>query len=149
MYLFATMSSFENTTSKNHFLQTRGDNEISPRNVHADTISEGIIFSTLNDLLLQVGVHIVEIIAVSGHAHQQILVVFRALPSRQKGCGVDNIKLDMVTAEGKIGADKLAEFFVYLCPVSRDWAKNAGSTGCRRISPGRACPAIGSPSRDR
>lgn len=58
-----------------------------------------LILCSFNHFILQISVHIVEIIAVTGHAHQQIAVIFGAsLRCQQSGC-VNHIKLNVVTSQ--------------------------------------------------
>jgi len=69
------------------------------------------ILCPFNHFVLQVGVHIVEIVAVTGHSHQQITVIFGASLRCQQSCSVNHIKLNVVTSERKVTADEVTQFF--------------------------------------
>jgi len=62
-----------------------------------------------DDLVLQVGRAIQEIIAVSGHAHDQVAVFLRVDLGFAKGVGRDDVELDVVGVHLEIGPDEMAE----------------------------------------
>src|SRR5210317_202366 len=68
-----------------------------------------LVLSPFDDFLLQVSIHIVEVVAVARHAHQQILVVFGGFLSRFQCRGIDDVELDVMATEGKVAADQLAK----------------------------------------
>ena len=61
-------------------------------------ILEVVVLCPCDNLILQLFGHIVEIIRVAGHAHQQITVVLRVFLGVEQRLGIYDIKLDMMTA---------------------------------------------------
>ena len=65
------------------------------------------MFCAPDDLLLQLRAQVIEIVAVSGHPHNQVLVFFRMFLGIPQGIGRDHIELDMVSIHPEIAADQL------------------------------------------
>jgi quercetin dioxygenase-like cupin family protein len=64
------------------------------------------VFSPVDDLLLVVGVQVHEVVAVAGHAHQQVAVLLgTGLGLAQRGA-VHDVELDVVAVETEIGPDE-------------------------------------------
>jgi len=61
-------------------------------------LSKGFVLSAFNYFLLQVLVHVIEIVAVACHPYQKIFVIFRSFLRCEQGSGVDNVELNMVSA---------------------------------------------------
>ena len=73
--------------------------------------SEPVIFSSFNHFLLKVGVHIVEIVAVTCHPHYKIFVIRRAGLCCKQGSCINNIELNVMTTQCKITADEMPKFY--------------------------------------
>lgn len=87
----------------------------------SDNALKTFVFCTLNHFLLQVTIHIIEIVAVPSHSYQQVLVIVGTLLGGIEGCRINDIKLDMMATEGEIAADKLAQFLDILLPFEQTW----------------------------
>ena len=57
------------------------------------------VFSSVNHLLLQVFIHMIEVIAVTGHAHQQVFVILGTGLCGEQSSSIHNVELDMVSAQ--------------------------------------------------
>src|SRR5665648_841571 len=85
--------------------------------------SKPIIFCPLNHFLLQIGVHIVEIIAVTSHPNHQVFIIRRTcLRCKQCGC-IDNVELNMVASKREITPDQLPELFDVFVFSKQTWQK--------------------------
>ena len=62
-----------------------------------------------DDLILQLRSHVVEIVGITSHTHQQVTVVFGMALRIEQGGGIDNIKLDMMATHLEIGTDQTGQ----------------------------------------
>ncbi len=79
-----------------------------------------LLFRSADDLFLVVTVKIDEVIAVTGHPDQQVAVFVGVFLGGAQGLGIDDIELDVMAAEGEIGADKAAQ--LVKIPIGGEYA---------------------------
>ena len=66
----------------------------------------GFVLCSGYDFVLQLLGHVVEVVAVAGDADQQVTVFLGMLLGVVQGGGINDVELDMVTAELEVGADE-------------------------------------------
>ena len=71
---------------------------------------KGLVFCSGNNFFLQSRGKITEVIAVAGHAHNQVAVLLRVLPGGPQGVGINHVELDMMTIQLEVGAYQLGQF---------------------------------------
>lgn len=60
-----------------------------------------------DDLILQILSQVVEVIAVTRHPHDQVLVLLGEFLCIPQGVGIDHVELDMMAVHPEIAADQL------------------------------------------
>ena len=65
-----------------------------------------VVLGAGDDLVLQLFGHIVEIVAIASHANEQIAILVGMLLGIEEGSGVNDVELDVVSAELEVGADE-------------------------------------------
>ena len=64
--------------------------------------TKGLMFGAGDDLVLQRPAQITEVVAIAGHAHDEVAVLLRVgLGRPQRGC-VDHVELDVVAVEPEV-----------------------------------------------
>jgi len=69
------------------------------------------LLGAFDDLVLKFFAEIVEVVTIAGNPHNQVFVVFRLLLGGQQRTAVDDIKLDVMTIQTEVGADKRSHIF--------------------------------------
>ena len=64
------------------------------------------LFRPHDHVRLQIGVHVIEIIAVTGYADQKVAIIFRTFLGSIKRLRIDDIELDVMSAQSEIAADQ-------------------------------------------
>ena len=86
---------------------------ISPYGIYTTLIEKyfsqlkGFLLGSGNNFLLVVLVQVNEIITVTGYPNQQVFVIPRRRLGPAQGLGIDDIELDMMPIEFKIGPDEM------------------------------------------
>ena len=71
---------------------------------------------TCDHVRLQIGVHIVEIVAIARYTDQQIPVVLRTLLGGVKRFRIHDIELDMMATQGEVATNQGGQFRDILLP---------------------------------
>jgi len=64
------------------------------------------LFRPHDHVRLQIGIHVIEIIAVTGYADQKVAIIFRTFLGSIKRLRIDDIELDVMSAQSEIAADQ-------------------------------------------
>jgi len=72
------------------------------------------VFGAPDDLILKILAQVIEVIAVSCNANNQVTVLFRMLLRIAKRFGADNVKLYMVPVEAEIASYQCRKFLIAL-----------------------------------
>ena len=76
-----------------------------------------------DNLVLELLRHIVEIVAIASHTHQEVAIFIRMLLGIVEGSRVDNIELDMVSAKFEVGTDERGQFLLVFLTLQQGWNK--------------------------
>ena len=67
------------------------------------------MFGTCDYVCLQICIHIVEIIAVTGNTYQQVAIFLRMFLCIVERFGIDDVKLDMMSAQCEVRTNQSTE----------------------------------------
>lgn len=77
----------------------------------ADLGSHLVVLCAGDDFVLQLLSHVVKVVAVASNTNEQVAVVLRMLLGIEERLGVNDVELDVMTAELEVGADERGELF--------------------------------------
>ena len=104
-----------------------------------ETVSELLVLSTPDDLLLQLLGKVVEVIAVPRHPDNQVPVPFRVLNSITKGVGRNNIELYVVPIHPEVPPHKVGQAVDALVILQQLWCEllvQKGAAGLEMVDAG-------------
>ena len=78
-----------------------------------------VVLRSGDDFVLQLLCHVVKIVTIASHAHQQVTVFVGVLLGIVEGGRVDNVELDVVATEFEVGADELCQLLLVLVALQQ------------------------------
>ena len=99
------------------------------------------LFRPHDHVRLQIGVHVIEIIAVTGYADQKVAIIFRTFLGSIKRLRIDDIELDVMSAQSEIAADQRRQLGDILLTLQQARQETLVQQRPPRSSPGQACRA--------